>query len=328
MLHNYHNTAKLPRTDANSSSINSIDADAEDDHLHFHDCCHPSYLLQQSILKSVSNLKTKRPGSIIISSAVSFPTIPRVPSDYIFMDICNKNTMGNALYFSPKYTLDDVGRGTLLQDIMKASLQGGDQLYSNGKGRKKAMINNGGVCRSQYDTYYCVARVQCSHSRIYQGKKVFRGVVVVPTEANYRQSQLSNDRKNNRAPDPGNKLLKRTDISRPLCNNEACPFNFTIFSDQSGYFIKPWQGCFYHAGHAKMDHLRPKVGSMSDIETQLVKDMQSARAAPGHAVNLHYARTSRSGSPNLISTNQVKHIMRTSSIASGQNGEEVYGSNM
>ena len=61
LLHNKHDTAKLPRTDANSSSINSIDADTEDDNLHFHDCRHPSYLLQQSILKSVGNLKTKVP---------------------------------------------------------------------------------------------------------------------------------------------------------------------------------------------------------------------------------------------------------------------------
>ena len=96
-LHKKHNTAELLRTDANSSSINSIHTDREDDKLHIYDCPHPSYLLQQSILKSVSKLKTKRPGSIIISSAVSFPTVPRVLSDYIFMDICNKNTMGNAL---------------------------------------------------------------------------------------------------------------------------------------------------------------------------------------------------------------------------------------
>ena len=73
-LHNKHNTAKLPRTNANSSSINSIDT--EDDNLHIYVHPHPSYALQQSILKSVTKLKTKRPGSIIISSAVGFPTVP------------------------------------------------------------------------------------------------------------------------------------------------------------------------------------------------------------------------------------------------------------
>ena len=45
-------------------------------------------------------------------------------------------------------------------------------------------------------------------------------------------------------------------------------------------------------------------------ERELVTDMRAACAAPAHAVNLYYARSSPLGTPNLLSLCQVSHLMR------------------
>ena len=157
-----------------------------------------------------------------------------------------------------------------------------------------------------------MARVNCRQYRKYQGTKAIQGMVKLPEDANYQQSRVSNDRKNNRSASVGHHFMSRTDSFCPLSNKNHCPFNFTIWSNKYGYFIKPWLGCFNHEGHAKMDHLRTPLNLISQPETELVRDMNSARAAPGHAVNLHFARTSQSGTPNLLTTSQVKHIMKMS----------------
>ena len=143
-------------------------------------------------------------------------------------------------------------------------------------------------------------------------------------DANYWQSCVSNDRKNNRSASVGHHFMSRTDSFCPLSNKNHCPFNFTIWSNKYGYFIKPWLGCFNLEGHAKMDPLRTPLNLISQPETELVRDMNSARAAPGHAVNLHFARTSRSGTPNLLTTSQVKHVMKMSNKDREDRGEKIW----
>ena len=146
---------------------------------------HPSSALHVSILKSILLLKLPRTGTIFMAleyclscdARTNYVTLSNVCDTKIGYSICFKR------YFDSKYTVDDVGRKLLMNDLIESLLVGGDIIASNGRGNKN---RNSEI------------RIVCSHYKRYLGRNIIGGNIKVGNHLCYCRSSITNDRENNR----------------------------------------------------------------------------------------------------------------------------------
>jgi hypothetical protein len=74
--------------------------------------------------------------------------------------------------------------------------------------------------------------------------------------------------------------------------------------------MKTNQGSVFHQFHSRRDYLRFPTTLLAEQEVQIQADLHSARAKLGTAANFQYVRSSRLGTPTLLSRNQVASICK------------------
>ena len=160
---------------------------------------HPCHTLQQSISDLIDMLQQPRIGSVMMSSGLGFSGGLPTSSEFSMRNICDRSPIQSLCYFDAKYSLDDKKSAYLLKDIIDASMQGGAMLYLNGRGDIKKRKQLRETYRNGQKKIKTVARVNCCQYRKYQRTKAIQGRVKLPEDANYWQSCVSNDRKNNKS---------------------------------------------------------------------------------------------------------------------------------
>ena len=213
------------------------------------------------------------------------------PSSFVQQDICsvlfNLKISKALVYFLPKYSLDQQGRDELYADIRRSALVGGDNLTLWGLGRGK----------------HQVMHIRCQCGVIYRGSKVDKETGSIINRTDYRHSTYRNDRKNQRHGQKGRNASHRTSIERRLTkNDDCCPFSLAVFQDKSGYYMSSTNCKPLHQYHPRRDSLRASCSLLTDDEYQLQDDLNSARAKLGAAVNLHYVRSARQGTPTVLTS--------------------------
>jgi hypothetical protein len=255
-------------------------------------------------------MNLRRQATMEMEAYVTLPSMSFQPC-YTQQDICSlihSNRISQTLiYFSPEYSLDDKGKGELLADLQKAALAGGDVLSSWGRGRGKDQV----------------MYLRCQCSIIYRGSKVDKVSGSIVERTDYRNTTYSNDRKNNRHGQKGKNSSHKTSIDRRLNKGEArCMFTLAVFKDENGFYLKTKNCTAFHQFHARRDHLRTPVSLLLEEELQLQEDLNSARAKLGTAANLLYVRSSRQGTPTVLSRQQIAHLCnkKQSSVKDGSDG--------
>jgi hypothetical protein len=282
-------------------------------HAKKHDSCTPHAQLRDSqlaVLHELSQLNAPRVGIMEMAVDISLPSLT-IPSRYTNQDICSLITQHKfskaLIYFDPKYTLDETGRDELLSDLIRAALAGGDRILSMGKGRSKDQCLD----------------IRCQCSIVYRGSKVDKVTGDIIGRSDYRKTTYCNDRKNQRHGQKGFNGSHKTVISRRLTNtHEKCPFHFSVFMDAKGYYIKSKLGCVSHQSHHRRDHLRTSTSLLHASEAEILADLNTARAKIGTAVNLHFVRSGRLGTPTVLSSHQIRHLVNKSTSAEKDHGKE------
>jgi hypothetical protein len=264
---------------------------------------------QLAVLHEIGLLNAPRPGFLEMEVDVRLPFLS-LPPRYVKQDICSlidthKHTQA-LIYFDPKYTLDKTGRQSLYADLLRAALLGGDRIMLWGT-----------VSKATNQSMY----IRCQCAAIYRGEKVNSVTGDIIEREDYRTTTYCNDRKNQRNGQKGRNASHRTAIDRRLTkDDDRCPFRFSVFQDNTGYFIKSKLGTKCHQFHPRRDHLRTSTSLLGVDDSQLQADLNSARAKVGTAANLHFVRTTRQGTPTVLSRNQIRHVVKKNPVAGGDSG--------
>jgi hypothetical protein len=209
----------------------------------------------------------------------------------------NRNTK-SLISFHPKYTPDVTGKDELYADLIRAALVGGDHILSVGKGNSKDQ---------------CLY-LRCQCSIIYRGSKVNKISGDIVERPDYQNKTYCNDCKNQRHGQKGMNGSHKTGIDRHLSRDHArCPFGFSLFKDAKGYFIKSHLGSVSHKFHHCCDHLRTSTSLLDAAEAAIVLDLDRARAKLCTAVNLHYVRSARQGTPTIFTSSQLHCLVKKNS---------------
>ena len=197
--------------------------------------------------------------------------------------------------FPPKYSFDKAGRHQLYVDISRAALSGGDRLTLWGTGCAKKQVMH----------------IRCQCSILYRGNKVDKETGALVLRSDIRKSTFSNDRKNQRRGQAGKNAAHRSSSSRRLTKHEDhCSFSLSIFQDESGYYMQSTNSKPFHQYHPRRDKLRILSSHLTDEQCQLQEDLNTARSKLGAAVNLHYVRSARTGTPTVLSSSQIAYLCK------------------
>ena len=296
----------------------------------------PISTLQACLQEEVQKLDAPRLGIIILD--VSICTQYDTPLSYESANICeliesHKHT--NAyVYIHPKYasvqqasdSSDVVHTSTssslsssndeepevdpfherklLSESIQRASILGGDSIYVAPTAKRSNQNNNS---KKEIRCF----RLSCQCSRVYEGKKADASTGTIIPRDDYRLSSITNDRKNQRKGHKGRVASHRTNTVRRLSKNDVrCPLLISVYHNDSGYYIKPKPGNGYHQYHAVRPNIRMPIKLLQGEDALIMKDLSSAKALTRVAVNAHFVRSSRRGTPTLLSKDQVCHICR------------------
>ena len=264
--------------------------------------------LQDSAHSELEKLSQERLATIEFKVAIGSPN-----GDFFLSNVCSLANLlkakKNNIYFNP--TVYDPGqegsRKKLIRDLRLAAIQGGDMVVSNGgRETKRKPLKDG-------STSVGILRCQCSF--MYQGTKWDVDAKATVKDPNYRSATICSDRKNARPGHQGRHGPHRTTTVKCLSKNQPrCPFNITICELQSGYFVTSGMGIMYHKYHPRRDALRTPTKLLVLDEAQLLKDLSSARAPTAAAVNAHFVRSSRAGTPTILSQHQIKGFCRNLQI--------------
>jgi hypothetical protein len=69
----------------------------------------------------------------------------------------------------------------------------------------------------------------------------------------------------------------------------------------------------YHQFHARHGHVWSSSSLLNTVDNQLQHDLNSAGAKTGVAANLHYTRSARTGTPTVLSHDQIKYLVKKNS---------------
>ena len=257
--------------------------------------------LQAALQTEVAKLNAPRLGQIVLDVCVCAAN--KKPTYY-------QSDNSNAhIYLHPKYstqTKEDDSTVTqptidprmlLVQSIQRSALAGGDNVI-----RKKTTKTK------EAKEEWCVKLV-CQACAVYRGAKVDKNTSGIVFRSDYRQSSIYNDKKNQRTGQKGRNASHRTDtVLRMHKEDGRCGFSISVYENSYGYYIKPKPGNFFHQYHAARTNLRMPSRLLPGADALLMKDMNSARALTGVAVNTHFVRSSRRGTPTVLSRDQVRYL--------------------
>lgn len=186
----------------------------------------PMRALYTEIQHHHKKLKARRLGCIDLSLAVCHQT--EKPWQYKELNLCaalHQNIITKAfIYVDPKHYSNHTGdpKKTLLHEIQKAAIKGGDQIASHGGRDKKNKVDRSGVKTEYY--------LRCQCARLYEGDKCDTRTGTINLRGDIRVDKLSNNRQNNRHGDIGKNGSHRTDTHRRTDKSEkACAFNITLY---------------------------------------------------------------------------------------------------
>ena len=280
--------------------------------------------LQAALDEEVRKLHVPRLGKIILELCVcnEYDT----PTSYESANVCHLMESlkhSNAyLYLHPKYSSlqhsDDSSKGegevtrsdeteinmqqNVSDSIKRAAVTGGDRLCLGSQRKRTAQENKSNK------SIRCF-HLLCQCSRVYHGKKVDGTTGSIIDRQDYRNSSITNDKKNRRHGKKGRASSHRTDTVFRLSRNEnRCSFSISVFHNNFGYYIKPKPGNGNHEYHDVRPDLRMPSNLLQGEDAAIMKDLNSAKALTGVAVNAHYVRSSRKGTPTLLSRDQVRYI--------------------
>ena len=91
-------------------------------------------------------------------------------------------------------------------------------------------------------------------------------------------------------------------------SEDQCGFHLSVYLGSNGYYVKTGLGNPYHEFHEPCMHIRLPSKLVVDKEQTIVKDMHSAKALTGVARNTYYVRSSRKGTPTVLSNSQINYI--------------------
>ena len=290
--------------------------------------CHPAGVsspsltkqLQDRLLNNVKELKSRRLGKLELDACLSLPG--EAPSVYSKVNICeviqNHKNLDFYIYLNPKYSTPSVHCPSevnasllsssdpvdvLCDNLERVAIAGEDVIVSGGRGKRQKQ----GTKKTDPSPLYF--RCQCAKG--YVGDKFDFDSGQVVGRDDYRVSTITNDAKNKRAGSKGRHGSHRTDTVRCLSKDELkCPFQFSVSKNQFGYYVKTKLGVPYHEFHEPRPFLRMPSRLVEAKEATIVQDIHSAKAMTGVAANTHYVRTSRKGTPTLLSNDQIRYICR------------------
>jgi hypothetical protein len=164
--------------------------------------------------------------------------------------------------------------------------------------------------------------IRCQCSIVYRGNKVDKESGSIIQRSDYRNTTYTNDRKNQRHGQKGRNASHRTSIDRRVTKNEDhCSFSLAVYQDTSGYYLKTLNCTGFHQYHARRDFIRLPSSLLTEEQCQLQADMNSARAKIGVAVNLHFVRSSRQGTPTVLTSQQIDYLCKKKRSKDGARGE-------
>ena len=150
------------------------------------------------------------------------------------------------------------------------------------------IASNGSTTRFKYDTSKedPTRNLRCTHGRIYN-----RELKQVQSQK-FRETSLTNDRFLNNRCKEGRKMPKRKQVFRPIDKDMVCPFNFTIFFDNNGFYIVNGYGNNTHCFHKKncFIHNSTSTKTLSSCDQQLSHDIIQSTGNSGIIRNLLYLR--------------------------------------
>ena len=235
-------------------------------------------------LKDVDDLQTPpRLGNITLDVSLSSANMP--PSSYTTENICSlikTHKHSNAyIYLHPKYStpapldpsdVDDTISSQppeapikiLLRNLQRAAVKGNDCLVSSGRNKYMKRQNK------RTDPTLLYLRCQCAG--IYTGDKVDSASGKRKGRDDYRKSTITKDRKNGRSGKKGKQGSHRTDsVLRFNKSEQYCRFQFSVYQNSHGYYIKSGIGNPEHQFHEARFHLRMPSKLVENQETTIVQ---------------------------------------------------------
>jgi hypothetical protein len=258
------------------------------------------HALQDVVLHEINLLNQPRLGVMEMEVDVRLPhTAFPYSCSFVKQDIVpilHTNRYSKAfICFPPKYSFDKAGRHQLYVDISRAALSGGDRLTLWGTGCAKKQVMH----------------IRCQCSILYRGNKVDKETGALVLRSDIRKSTFSNNRKNQRRGQAGKNAAHRSSSSRRLTKHkDHCSFSLSVFQDESGYYMQSTNSKPFHQYHPRRDKLRILSSHLTDEQCQLQEDLNTARSKLGAAVNLHYVRSARTGTPTVLSSSQIAYLCK------------------
>ena len=189
----------------------------------------------------------------------------------------------------PSTVFDEQGSFSILRArISRAAIANGFSIVMNGNTNKKSLANRKAFPMGS-EPPYMSRTFMCDRYRRYNKKR--KQPPGNSIEMEHRNISLHNDKRGNSRGIDGKKGLRKVVTNRALKNEDTCSFQFDIYIDMHGFYVKRSSGSVTHCNHFKRmaTDIPTKLRHLTSEQRKRAAELGKANTGPALGRNFFHA---------------------------------------